>query len=64
MASGDRKPLRKNRLSQARDFAVFEDFDQTVRNQAGDLQADGVRSDVNGGEGWHSASVYNQEKFW
>src|SRR5258708_9275974 len=52
----------KNRFSQSRDFAVFEDFNQTVREQARDLQADRVRSDVNGNEGWHSASVYSPVK--
>jgi len=36
-------------------------FDETVSGQAGDFQADGVRSDVNGGEGWHSPTVYRIE---
>jgi hypothetical protein len=35
------------------------DFNQAVSDEPGNLQADGVRSDVNGGEGWHSATVYN-----
>src|ERR1700687_739031 len=59
---GRQETVAENGLSQTRHFAVFKDFNQAVRNQAGDLQADGVRSDVNGGEGWHSASVYSAKK--
>src|SRR5260370_35218498 len=59
---GRQEAVVKDGFSQPGDFAVFVDFDETMRNQAGDFQADGVRSDVNGGEGWRSATVYNLEK--
>jgi hypothetical protein len=29
-------------------------FDKAMRCKTGNLQPDGVRSDVNGSEGWHS----------
>src|SRR6185503_9514251 len=57
---GRKKSAAENRLAEAGDLAVFVNFNQTMCTQAGNLQADGVRSDVNGGESWHSRTVYRE----
>jgi hypothetical protein len=59
---GDRlrrqESVLKNGFAQTCDFAVFVNFEQAMCNQPGDFQPDRVRSDVNGGKGRHSATVY------
>ena len=36
-------------VAQARDLAIFVNFDQTPSGKAGDFQTDGVRSDIDRG---------------
>src|SRR6266496_3563189 len=54
---GRKKSTAENRLTQPRDFAVFVDINQVVRGQAGNLQANRIRSNVNGSKSWHAETV-------
>jgi hypothetical protein len=57
---GRKESAAEDRFAQPRDFAVFVNFNQAMGAQAGNLQADGIGSDVNGGESWHSRTVYRE----
>jgi hypothetical protein len=56
------KTATEHGFAQARDFAVFVNLDKTVPGEASNFQADGIRSDINGGKGRHGgkATVYSR----
>jgi len=46
---GRKESVPENAVPQARDLAIFMNFDQAPPRKARDLQADGVRSDIDCG---------------